>query len=245
MLFNSHETELHGQFVSLGQCRSFIPAASFLGVSARAVRDNPLFLFVTVADECDWATEKGKVHDGMLNDPALLQLRNHLTLLVSATPFNVLTKSSRIPKKLKAAAGAEHPHPKSHVVEWFPPRKVRQSVACAMVHDFALQAHPSTGSRVVLQSAAHGGFVHLAASGYACRRGTSLVTDEWQLEEIDAKRLAQGEHCVKVCESRFALTAHTDHCVLQLTSGGRSLSPPGSASVLLKYGAASSFGVRY
>ena len=62
-------------------------------------------LFVLIADECHWGpTIKGK-HDTFLNDLALVEAPNVLMLLVSATPYNVLTSCSRLDQ--------------SNVVRWF------------------------------------------------------------------------------------------------------------------------------
>ncbi|GBG34091.1 GREB1-like protein [Hondaea fermentalgiana] len=52
-------------------------------------------LFVIIADECHFAPTKDGAHDWLLNNPAL-DGENVLRLLVSATPQNVLSKTSRV-----------------------------------------------------------------------------------------------------------------------------------------------------
>ena len=37
--------------------------------------------------------------DGVTSDLGLLECKNHIVLLVSATPYNVLSRTSRIPEK--------------------------------------------------------------------------------------------------------------------------------------------------
>lgn len=69
--------------------------------------ENKKRLFITIADECHWGPVQGKVHDKMLNDYTispdadddLLQQENYIALLVSATPYNVLTEDSHLPER--------------------------------------------------------------------------------------------------------------------------------------------------
>ena len=64
-------------------------------------------LFVMIVDECHYGATLGQAHDTFVNDCAsqtsqakLLQQDNFLTLLVSATPYSMLTARSRIPDSL-------------------------------------------------------------------------------------------------------------------------------------------------
>ena len=71
-------------------------------------------LFITIADECHWGPKAFQAHDKMVNDcvpendavgrsadarGSLLQQENYFVLLVSATPYNVLSRASRIPEE--------------------------------------------------------------------------------------------------------------------------------------------------
>ena len=79
----------------------------------------PTLLFITVADECHWGPKAYQAHDKMVNDYAseeaaagsstgvrgsLLQQENYFVLLVSATPYNVISKGSRIPEEYMVIA---------------------------------------------------------------------------------------------------------------------------------------------
>ena len=73
-----------------------------------AIMENDKCLYITIADECHWGPTACQAHDKMVNDyhdnPAstdseLLQRKNHIVLLVSATPYNVLSRNSRIPEE--------------------------------------------------------------------------------------------------------------------------------------------------
>jgi len=76
---------------------------------AEQIRSSPTRLFITIADECHWGPIACQAHDKMVNDYTdsnpdvvqqdLLECKNHIVLLVSATPFNVLTQNSRLPEK--------------------------------------------------------------------------------------------------------------------------------------------------
>lgn len=74
----------------------------------------PERLFITVADECHWGPKAYQAHDKMVNDyipetdsvasnadarDDLLQQKNYFVLLVSATPYNVLSRNSSIPEE--------------------------------------------------------------------------------------------------------------------------------------------------
>ncbi|CAM9719306.1 unnamed protein product, partial [Pylaiella littoralis] len=76
----------------------------FKGFKARvdAKKDT---LFVLVADECHYGCTVGGAHDEYVNDPDLHRCDNFVLLGVSATPYNCLTKKSRVDK--------------SNVIEWF------------------------------------------------------------------------------------------------------------------------------
>ena len=60
-------------------------------------------LFVMVCDEAHWGVNKGGAYDRMMNAPdefpGLSSAPNLVQIFVSATPFNLLTKESRIPKE--------------------------------------------------------------------------------------------------------------------------------------------------
>ena len=112
------------QFIAhspLGDCvqRQFL---DFYGDATNA--DNKDKLFVMIVDECHYGATDRQAHDTYVNDcncdlddgtchhgpwadkkadkgrPKLLDQRNFLTLLVSATPYCVLSRNSRIPERL-------------------------------------------------------------------------------------------------------------------------------------------------
>ena len=62
------------------------------------VRDKPNTLFVIVADECHWGITQGEqAHNRLINDWNDEDHVNVIVLQVSATPYNLLTKNSRLP----------------------------------------------------------------------------------------------------------------------------------------------------
>ena len=68
------------------------------------VQEKPQTLFVIIADECHWGITKDKeenpsAHNLYINDwcRGKLSPRNVIVVQISATPFNVLTKNSRLP----------------------------------------------------------------------------------------------------------------------------------------------------
>eukprot|EP01116_Phalansterium_solitarium_P005641 TRINITY_DN1746_c0_g1_i4.p1 TRINITY_DN1746_c0_g1~~TRINITY_DN1746_c0_g1_i4.p1 ORF type:complete len:817 (+),score=119.17 TRINITY_DN1746_c0_g1_i4:81-2531(+) len=63
------------------------------------VEAHPKTLFVIIPDECHWGIVMDKAHDLLVNNPKLVQSPNVLQLLISATPYNVLTSMSRVPEK--------------------------------------------------------------------------------------------------------------------------------------------------
>ena len=69
----------------------------------------PAALYVMIADECHWGPTMEGAHDTYVNDPELMAAPNLLLLLVSATPYNTLTSSSRV---------IQTPG-ESNVVRWF------------------------------------------------------------------------------------------------------------------------------
>ncbi|GBG34092.1 GREB1-like protein [Hondaea fermentalgiana] len=75
--------------------------------------NNPKTLFVIIADDCHFAPTKDGAHDWLLNNPALSG-ENVLRLLVSATPQNVLSETSRIAD--------------SNIVQWFKPAPMYRSL---------------------------------------------------------------------------------------------------------------------
>ncbi|GBG35105.1 GREB1-like protein, partial [Hondaea fermentalgiana] len=74
---------------------------------------NPKTLFVIIADDCHFAPTKDGAHDWLLNNPALSG-ENVLRLLVSATPQNVLSETSRVAD--------------SNIVRWFKPASMYRSM---------------------------------------------------------------------------------------------------------------------
>ena len=101
---------------------------------------NPHVLCVAVADECHWGIIRHDhdqscfgAHDKFINDPELCKRKNYLVLLVSASPYNVLTCNSRIPEKYVVADGgdfqdcdkADKDSEELHVVKWFSPQEMR------------------------------------------------------------------------------------------------------------------------
>ncbi|GBG35118.1 GREB1-like protein, partial [Hondaea fermentalgiana] len=77
---------------------------------------NPKTLFVIIADECHFAPTKDGAHDWLLNNPKnpALSGENVLRLLVSATPQNVLSQTSRVAD--------------SNIVRWFKPASMYRSM---------------------------------------------------------------------------------------------------------------------
>jgi hypothetical protein len=65
----------------------------------KKVISNPETLFLMVVDECHWGCNLSGIHNTMVNDEELSQKENLFTLLVSATPYNVLSDKSRIEEK--------------------------------------------------------------------------------------------------------------------------------------------------
>jgi hypothetical protein len=65
----------------------------------KKVISNPETLFLMVVDECHWGCNQSGIHNTMVNDDELAQKENLFTLLVSATPYNVLSDKSRIEEK--------------------------------------------------------------------------------------------------------------------------------------------------
>ena len=63
--------------------------------------ENKNKMFLMIADECHWGINAGGAVDKIVNDQAngggLLKQRNFFRLLVSATPYAVLTTASCIP----------------------------------------------------------------------------------------------------------------------------------------------------
>ena len=55
-------------------------------------------LHVFIADEAHWGIKGGSVHDKYVNDSTLMKQPNIVILLVTATPANLLTGSSRVPE---------------------------------------------------------------------------------------------------------------------------------------------------
>ena len=77
---------------------------------------NPAVLFVLIADECHWGPTVGGEHDRFVNDPELIEAANVLTLLVSATPYNVLTRNSRIDQTRDSDNEGSD---RGNVIRWF------------------------------------------------------------------------------------------------------------------------------
>jgi hypothetical protein len=62
--------------------------------------ENKDTLFVMICDESHWGINKGGVYERMMNgvnDNDLKDAKNFIQLFVSATPYNLLTKDSRVP----------------------------------------------------------------------------------------------------------------------------------------------------
>ena len=56
-------------------------------------------LFFIVHDEAHFAPKKHNMVDMFINDPAILKASNVILLQVSATPYCLVTKNSRIPEE--------------------------------------------------------------------------------------------------------------------------------------------------
>ena len=104
----------------------------------KEVFDNPKRLFVTIADECHWGPSAFQAHDQMVNDysapqqaaaetsasgrQSLLQQKNYIVLLVSATPYNILSRKSRIPEEYVVLAAPSDGWLKLHDILYQPVR---------------------------------------------------------------------------------------------------------------------------
>ena len=70
----------------------------------RKIRQNPRTLFVVIADECHWGITKGggqkpSAHNLFINEWCKDNIpKNAVVVQISATPFNLLTANSRLPK---------------------------------------------------------------------------------------------------------------------------------------------------
>ena len=98
---------------------------------------NPECLCVMTADDCHWGVVRNTpdyfgAHDRFVNDSELLALENVLVVLISATPYNVMTCKSRIPEKhvvingseIEAARKGDANSEELHVVKWFAPEEM-------------------------------------------------------------------------------------------------------------------------
>ncbi|DBB08167.1 TPA: hypothetical protein ACH3X3_008354 [Trebouxia sp. C0006] len=88
----------------------------------------PKRLFITIADECHWGPKAFQAYDKMVNDYAegqaagssgsvqdgLLQQENYFVLLVSATPYNVISRASLIPEEYMVIATPNTPGLQQH-----------------------------------------------------------------------------------------------------------------------------------
>ncbi len=69
-------------------------------------------LFMLIADECHWGALKDSPHDKYVNDEDLTKAHNVMVILVSATPYCLLTRDSRIPETYqpgRSVPGEVHP----------------------------------------------------------------------------------------------------------------------------------------
>ncbi|KAJ1483892.1 hypothetical protein T484DRAFT_1895221, partial [Baffinella frigidus] len=102
----------------------------------------PRTLFVVIDDESHWNVNKGGVHCKWVNDARLCGSANVLILLCSATPYNNLTRESRIPATTACfgAAGTsicdqgEGVEEELHVTKWF--GKVKAPGAYRRLEDY-------------------------------------------------------------------------------------------------------------
>ena len=65
-------------------------------------------LHVFIADEAHWGIKGGSVHDKYVNDNTLTNQHNSVVLLVTATPANLLTGSSRVPEVYLTSGNSQH-----------------------------------------------------------------------------------------------------------------------------------------
>jgi hypothetical protein len=70
-----------------------------------SVKNNPTILHFIIANECHWGISANGAHAKLVNN--CLEAPNLFVILVSATPFNVLSKNSRV-------FTDEH-----HIIDWF------------------------------------------------------------------------------------------------------------------------------
>eukprot|EP00953_Heterococcus_sp_UTEX-ZZ885_P011364 6577-Heterococcus_DN1.PRE.6 len=83
----------------------------------KKAESNKDVLFVIIADECHWGPTLQGAHDTFINDQQLCSCPNVVVLLVSATPYNCLTKCSRVKQSDTTAD--------SNVVKWFEHESMR------------------------------------------------------------------------------------------------------------------------
>ena len=71
--------------------------------------------------ECHYApTRNSPVHDRYLNNPALLQCDNFLAILSSATPYNCLSRFSRLETTDLPYSNLNDDEPESNIIRWRP-----------------------------------------------------------------------------------------------------------------------------
>lgn len=93
-----------GDFCSAGEIPNMVNKNNTADVQktrsdtwVKAVKENPRTLFLLVLDEAHYeATQNGAV-DQFINQGEIRNAKNVVTVFVSATPYNALTKSSQIP----------------------------------------------------------------------------------------------------------------------------------------------------
>lgn len=71
------------------------------------VKDKPNTLFLIIVDECHYACLKGQPHDQYVNDPLLLCSENVVVVCISATPYPLLTRDSRVPERYQSQDGSK------------------------------------------------------------------------------------------------------------------------------------------
>ena len=73
-----------------------------------ASTQNQNILHILIADECHWGVGKNSANSHFVNHPELVNKKNVVILLVSATPYNILTKNSRVPRNYRILRSHEH-----------------------------------------------------------------------------------------------------------------------------------------
>lgn len=105
--FSSLQTQTQGRIRAAKLCNQPEEQLAYMWTSTStkalnlfkaSIQTNPDTLHVIIVDECHFAATNGGEYDKFVNDPAIRLLPNLVVLMVSATPYNALTRNARIPR---------------------------------------------------------------------------------------------------------------------------------------------------